>query len=177
MPGEAFTDCAGLDIQARYSTIDNAQHADALKLLAFWEARPADGIVMGRDIPSRAIASLLGHISILEPAEDRSDMCVRMAGTSLIKRWGRDVKGRMLSELFSPDELRDHLKCGFAAIDTDRPIIVDSALMAFDTVTRMHMEVVLLPIFATDRKSRWVLSGMFFFSLASYSPSNSAVER
>jgi hypothetical protein len=31
------------------------------------------------------------------------------------------------------------------------------------TVDKMHVEVVLLPIFAPDRKSIWVLSGMFYF--------------
>jgi hypothetical protein len=134
-----------------------------LKLLAFWEARPADGIVMGRDVPSRAIAGLLENIAILEPTADRTDLRVRLAGASLLKRWEGDVKGRMLSQLFSPDEFRDHLKNNLTAIDADRPVIVDSCLVAC-TVDKLQFEVVLLPVYTPDRRAKWVLCGMFYFS-------------
>jgi len=162
MSGGALRDYTVRGVHARYFTVDKARHKDALKLLAFWDARPADGIVMGRDVPSRAIADLLSHISVLEPTPERTDFRVRLAGASLLKRHGCDVKDRMLSQLFPPGEFQDHLKSGLATIDSDRPLIVDSNLMD-GGVTKMQVEVVLLPIVAPDRKTRWVLSGMFYF--------------
>ena len=96
----AFIESPVPDIHTRYATVEHARHPDALKLLAFWDARPADGIVMGRDVPSRAIASLLRNISILEPTEDRSDLRIRLAGASLLKRWNGDVKGRNCRNCF-----------------------------------------------------------------------------
>jgi hypothetical protein len=152
-----------LGVRAQYSTVEKATHPDALRLLAFWDARPVDGLVMGRDLPSRAVANLLSNISILEPTAERTDLRVRVTGASLFKRWGGDTKGRLLSELFSPDEMRDHLKSCLAAIDTGLPVIVDSSLVAFGTVPKLNLEVVLLPIFAPDRSAAWVLSGMFYF--------------
>lgn len=162
MLADQIADYASADVHARYGAVEQAEHADAQKLMAFWQARPSDGIVMGRDVPSRAIAGLLKNIAILEPTADRTDMHIRLAGASLLKRWGGDVKGRMLSQLFSPGEFRDHLAVNLAVIDGNRPAIVDSRLTA-GPVDTMHMEVVLLPVVSPDHKSRWVLSGLFYF--------------
>jgi hypothetical protein len=162
LPDGMFTDYATTDIRDYHSVVDAPRHPDAQKLLAFWQARPADGIVMGRDIPSREIARLLSYIIITEPTEDRTDMRVRLAGASLLKRFGRDIKDLMFSELFSPEDFRDHLEKGLTAIETDQAVILDSRLVA-GTVEKLHLEAVLLPIVASDRRKKLVLAGIFYF--------------
>jgi hypothetical protein len=162
LANNTLVDLAQPETSTRYSTVDHARHGDALKLVGFWESRPADGLVMARDIPSRSISHLLKNVAILEPTPDRTDMHIRLAGASLIRRWGTHVKGRMLSQLLPPSTFQDHLRSHLTAIDTDKPVIVDVSLMAY-TVEKLQFEVVLLPIYAPDHKCKWVLSGMFFF--------------
>jgi hypothetical protein len=159
----AFTYVSDTALSDRYAIVQAAHHGDALKLLAFWEARPPDGIVMGRDVPSRSMACLLSSIMILEPVQDGSDMRVRLAGASLEKRFGYDVKGRLMSEMFPLEEFRDHLKDALSVIETGKAVIIDSRLSA-GAVEKLHLEVVQFPIFATDRKSKWVLTGTFYFA-------------
>ena len=163
MESDAFRAFASSAIHDRYAIVEAPSHPDALKLLAFWDARPADGIVMGRDIPSRAVARLLSGILISEPIDGRSDFRVRLAGASLRKRFGRDVKGLKLSEMFSPAEFQDHLKTGLMAIESCKPFVIDSRLIA-GTVEQMHLEVVQFPVIAPDRKSKWLLVGLFYLN-------------
>ena len=159
---DVLTEHPDTEFSARYATVEAPRHPGAQRLLAFWAARSEDGIVMSRDVPSRAIADLLSNISVLEPTADRTDMRVRLVGASSLKRFGSDVKGRLLSELFPDAEFRDHMKSLRTALESDRPVIVESSLVAC-AVAKLQFEVVLLPVFSPDRAGRWILSGMFYF--------------
>ena len=151
------------DFRDEYRLVAAANHPKAQQLLAFWEARPADGIVIGRDVPSRAIANILNNITIYEPVNGGSDLKVRVAGTSIRRRFNREVTGMLMSELFPPDEFREHLETTLANIKSGTATIVDSHLIN-GAVEKMHLEVVVLPVFAPDRVSKWVLTGLFYFS-------------
>jgi hypothetical protein len=163
LQSSAFMDSSDTAIHVDYGVVPIARHGDAQKLLAYWEARPPDGIVIGRDIPSRSIASLLSSILIWEPVQDGSDMRVRLAGASLEKRYGYDVKGRLMSEMFPPEAFVDHLRETMSVIKTGKSAIIEARLRA-GTVEKMHIEVVLFPVFAPDRKSKLVLTGTFYFN-------------
>ena len=158
-----FAYLADAALQDRYAIVQTAHHDDAQLLLAFWESRPPDGIVMGRDVPSRSIASILSSILIWEPVQDGADMRVRLAGASLEKRFGYDVKGRLMSEMFPPEAFRDHLRAVQKVIESGQVIIIASHLSA-GMVEKLHLEVVLFPVVAPDRKSKWVLTGTFYFA-------------
>ena len=143
--------------------MDVPTHPKAKKLLAFWNEHAADGIVVGRDVPSRAIADILSNISIDEPIDGGSDYRVRLAGSSMSARFGRDITGMRMSEMFPPDEFQRHLATRRATIETGKPIIF-SARLSEGVVERLHLEAVHLPVLAPDRVTKWVLVGVFYFN-------------
>jgi hypothetical protein len=150
-------------IQTEYRPIAAPVHPEAAKALAFWDARPADGIVIGRDVPSRAIASMLSHIIVHEPINGGSDLKVRVAGTAIRKRFGRDITGETLSRLFPTPAFPHRLKSVLTAIETGAPQFADCQLST-GSLEILHSELVILPVFAPDRVRKWTLSIVFFFN-------------
>ena len=71
------------NIKDNIQVLEVPTHPKAIRLLEFWNERAVDGIVIGRDVPSRKIADLLSHISIGEPIEGGTDFRIRLAGSSL----------------------------------------------------------------------------------------------
>jgi hypothetical protein len=153
----------GAGIQSEYRPIAAPSHPEAVKALAFWDARPADGIVIGRDVPSRAIASLLSHIIVHEPINGGTDLKVRVAGTAVRKRFGRDITGEILSHLFPTPSFPDRLKSVLTAIETGAPQFADCQLNS-GSLELLHSELVILPIFAPDRVTKWAMTIVFFFN-------------
>lgn len=154
---------ADVAVQERWTIVDEARHPDAVKLLAFWAARAPDGIVMGRDIPSRAISGLLSRIVIWEPVRDGRDLRARLAGAALLRRFGDDIKGRLMSELLPPEDVQKFLTGALNVLENGRSLVLDSRLIA-GTVEMMHLEIVVFPVIAPDRKGTWVLAGVFYFN-------------
>ena len=93
---------AGREDESEFLCVDALEHWLAPEALDFWEHRPADGIMIGRDVPSRAIARLLNRVIIYEPIDDYRDMKVRLAGVALRRRFDQDVTGLKMSDLFGP---------------------------------------------------------------------------
>jgi len=147
----------------KYAIVASPTHPDAQELLAFWKSRPSDGIVIGRDVPSRKIANLLSHIAIYEPVDGRRDFRVRLAGNSVRGRYGSDIKGKLMSELFDPDAFHHHLRKTLEVLDNEAPMILDSHLVS-GVVEKLHTEVVIVPVWSSDRGSKWVLAGFFYFN-------------
>jgi hypothetical protein len=150
------------DLRDDYAIIAAPRHPDSEKLVAFWNTRGPDGIVMGRDVPSRAIAHLLSHVVVWEPVADRSNMKVRLAGAALQRRFSGDLKGRMMSELFPPADFRNHLRETFSVIESGTPLVLDSHVFC-GNIEHLHLETVLLPISSPDRAQCWLLAGSFYF--------------
>jgi hypothetical protein len=145
-----------------FAALAEPHHPSAKRLLAFWENRPADGLVVGRDFPSRVIADLLSYLTLWEPTQAGSDFRVRLAGAAVCRRFGRDVKGALFSELFSADDFRHHFEETRELMQTGKAKVVESRL--FDgNVQRLHQEVVILPVLAPNRIDQWVVVGIFYF--------------
>jgi hypothetical protein len=140
------------------------RHPEALQLLAYWQDVMArgEGFVIGRDIPVRRLAPLLQNILIDEPLADGSDMRVRLAGTAVRRRFGAEVHGTLLSNLFPPADFRHHLAAGLEALRSGQPIVIDSSLKR-GTREELHAEIVLLPILDRDGKAPLLLVGLFYF--------------
>jgi hypothetical protein len=147
----------------KYAIVPVATHPDSIKLLSFWETRSKDGIVLGRDVPSRAIAGLLGHIMVWEPVEQGLDMKVRLAGDAIHRRFPGDLRGRLMSDLFMPENFAGHLQNAHRVIASGQPLILDSR-MYFGNIEKLHVEVVLLPVAAHDRSCNWLMAGSFYFN-------------
>ena len=146
----------------KYAIVASPTHPDAQELLAFWKSRPSGGIVIGRDVPSRKIANLLGHIAIYEPVDGRRDFRVRLAGNSVRGRYGSDIKGKLMSELFDAEAFAYNCAKAKEVLLSHQMMIFEADLSQFG-ITRRTYEVVLLPVLAPDQSSKWMLCGIFRF--------------
>ena len=149
------------DLRETFTPLPAPRHPDAQKLKTFWEARPADGIVVGRDVPSRAISHLLSHVVVWEPFENGSDMRVRLAGAALARRFPDNLKGRTMSELF-PNDFRSHLSESDQVFEKGTPLFLESRVSC-GKIEVLHLEIALLPVRSPDGKRPWLLTGVFFF--------------
>lgn len=142
--------------------LDAPTHTQAKQLMDIWATRPADGLRLGRDVPSRRIARLLSNILIWEPTQDQSDLSIRHAGEGVELRFGAGAKGKRLSQLFSPADAASHRALVCRAVETKAPVIFESILRS-DVIELMHLEVVVLPVVSPDGAGLWPMAGLFYF--------------
>jgi hypothetical protein len=104
----------------------------------------------------------MSHLVVYEPLEEARDFRARIAGTSLLRRFGRDISGSRLSELFEPDAFaaqRDDMR---TLLRTRRPCVLE-VRATIDNYPVLHFEIVALPVLAPDRETPWILSGLFYY--------------
>ena len=136
--------------------------AKARMLLDFWNDRRATGVMVGRDVPSRAVAPILHSLVIFEPVEDRADLRIRLAGTALLRRFGREVSGSLISHLYPRDHFEIVLSRALSVIATGKPQI-DDVVIRNSERTLQHFETVHLPVFAPGGEAVWDMAGYFYF--------------
>ncbi len=152
----------GSGVCSLYRPIENLTHPLADRVLAFWRDRPVDGIVIGRDVPSRAIASLLSRIIVHEPIDDGRDFKVRVAGSATSHRFGLDITGKTMSELFPTPDLLARRESVLQAMREGTPQFADSVL-AFETGEKQHAELAILPVYAPNHIDVWAMTVCCFF--------------
>jgi len=153
----------GSRLERAYTRVVEPKHPQSIQLIEFWREREnAGGLVTGRDIPSKAISSILRNLILYEPVADCSDFRVRHAGTAFVGHYGVDVTGELMSELFDEDIFTFNLAKAKEVMNSDKPEIYDANLTQFG-ISRQHYEVVLLPVLAPDGISKWTLCGIFHF--------------
>jgi hypothetical protein len=159
----ALSPLADDDLVEHFVREEAPRHADAIVLLEYWRACMANGgFVVGRDIPARKIARILRSIILWEPLADGSDLCVRLAGADVRRRFDFDLKGRTMSTLFSRADFQIHLTSVHEVIVSGLPIVLDTALRR-GAVEELRTEVLILPVTASDMRSTWLLAGLFYF--------------
>ena len=132
-------------------------------LLEHWRAREAaGGFVVGRDVPSRALACVLRNLALYEPIDAKTDFRIRVAGTAVMRRFGRDITGRRLSEIYTRQNFELERANMLAVVAQSKPDCVDVKL-ARDARIFLHFEAFRLPVWAPNRISGWVLGGIFCF--------------
>jgi hypothetical protein len=114
------------------------------------------GFVVGRDLPSRALASVLRNLAIYEPAG--VDFRVRVAGTALVRRYGCDVTGLLLSQLYEGGAFERQL----AQMARAKQGVFADVRMVRAARTELQYESLLLPVLSPDLKQDWVLGGFFY---------------
>lgn len=142
--------------------IDKAMpvHRGARLLLAQWQARENEGrFVVGRDVPTRALASILSGLVLYEPVTD--DFRIRLAGLGLHRRFGRDVTGERLSALLGAAQFHAHAERMHDLLRSGRPLVVEVRLMEEGRIY-LCFEMVAVRVFAPDGETPWVLAGLFF---------------
>lgn len=142
------------------------EHPSSRTLIDHWKAcEEHGGMRMGRDIPNRALAKILANVAVTEPVDDWRDGRMRLVGSALTHRFGRDITGVLISELFvydDPQMLAMMLGGAKAAATKRRPgIALDRVLL--DGVEKMRNEIVVLPVLAPDGTTMWALTGTFQF--------------
>lgn len=139
-------------------------HPSIRRLIGYWrECEAKDGLRMGRDIPARAIAPLLSHIMVHEPFASWEDAYVRYAGFGTAKYFGRDITGLLHSEVSAGDlsaTLGSLLFEARALVAENRCRILDHRALS-DGIEIERQELVQMPMFGPDGKSRWLLSAVF----------------
>lgn len=156
-------DSLGADAHETRVAIPEPVHSGARLLYSHWRSRQASGgLVMNRDVPSRALASILRNLVVYEPIADCRDFRARIAGSALIRRFDCDITGLKLSELFDSGTFDMHRKMMKAVLETDTPSALDVRLAARGR-TQLHFEVLCLPVHAPDRKRPWALVGLFYY--------------
>lgn len=146
-----------------FTVMREPSHCDARHLFEFWRERNSEGgFIIGRHVPSRPLARLLSHLVVYEPLDDGEDFRARIAGTSLIRRFGRDISGCKLSELFEPrafEAQRDDMRL---LLHGGTPCVLE-VKASLDGHPALHFEIVALPVFAPDGQTPWILSGLFYY--------------
>jgi hypothetical protein len=146
-----------------FTVMREPSHYDARHLFEFWRERNEEGgFVIGRHVPSRPLARLMSHLVVYEPLHEGEDFRARIAGTSLLRRFGRDISGSKLSELFERNAFeaqRDDLR---TLLRTGKPCVLE-VKATVDGYPALHFEIVALPVLAPDRETPWILSGLFYY--------------
>ncbi|MGB8600733.1 MAG: hypothetical protein WCD42_00905 [Rhizomicrobium sp.] len=155
-------DIAAGYLQETFIPLAHPCHTFAQKLLDFWKDRPADGIIVGRDIPSRKIASLLSHITMWEPVAGGRDYQMRYMGETLRARYSGYVVGKLMSELLSPDLFAYQLDSFMQLASDDTAEVLDIA-QSHNGCNYLHYEVVAFPVLPANAQGRWAVAGTFYF--------------
>jgi len=141
-------------------------HYGARQLLDHWHTREArGGFVVGRDVPAREIASILRNLALFEPMDDGADFRVRLAGAVYMRRFGRDITGLKLSQIYDAPNFEWQRENLDAVTRAQAPSVVDVKLARGDRVF-LRFEGVRMRALSPDRRDIWVMGGIFCSDLA-----------
>jgi len=148
----------------RFEALQEPTHPSLRQLIALWrEYEARDGMRMGRDVPSRAIAPFLSQVIIYEPIGNWDDAYLRYAGFGTAKFFGRDVTGLRHSDTERGDR-SGTLKQLFAEVPgivaENRCRVLDHKALDGGIVVG-HQELATFPVFGPDGKRRWLLNAAF----------------
>jgi len=127
------------------------------KLLAAWLRLPRPEIV-----PARAafdpceVASILPVVSLIERASP-DEWRMRLAGTELERRWGKDLAGLTYAEVLSPQAV-DVTHCEFEAICRQPCVSWSLRRLDLRSGRRLQIETLRLPLRGKDGEVSLILS-------------------
>ncbi len=155
-------DSRARDYRERSILIETPTHPGAVLTLSVWRKRMREGgFVIGRDIPSRALSSVLRNLAVYEPIDGGQDFRVRIAGTAFYRRFGRDVTGERFSALFDPSEFSEKSRFLHEMAQTSQPVCLDIE-RAQGSRASARFELLVMPVRAPRRDENWALAGIFF---------------
>lgn len=146
-----------------YTPLAEPCHPHTIQLVEVWKrADTDDGFIVGRDIPSKSLATILRDLILYEPVPDSLNFHVRLAGTASISHYGMDVTGKLMSELFDAPTFEFNVRTGWDVVQTAKPKFFTAELRRLGIV-QGHYEIALLPVWSPNKGSRWLLCGVFEF--------------
>lgn len=151
------------DFEEIRTPLQSAVHEHGRFFMEFWRKRAdADGFIVGRDLPSRHLSYALRNLAVLEPMDGGKDFHIRVAGTALRRRFGRDVTGSRLSEVFSHTDFNRCRMEVSTMLATATPYVVDVKICT-QAQKPLHFETIGVPALAPDRKTPWAVMGVFYY--------------
>jgi hypothetical protein len=151
------------DLGETATQIPEPIHFGAKLLFERWrELQGGDGFVVGRDVPARQLSGILRNLAVYEPIDDCRDFRARLAGTAFLRRFGRDITGFSLSEIFREPGLERHRTSMAEIVRSGTPQAFD-VKMQRGRKTVLHGEALRLPVRSADRTATWILSGLFYY--------------
>jgi len=150
------------DLNEVVTSILSPQHLGAQALYERWrDLQKSEGFVVGRDVPSRELSDILRNLAVFEPIEDVTDFRARLSGTAFMRRFGRDITGLRLSEIFREGRFEFHRDSMAEVVRKRVPFAFDVNLQRGQRAF-LRFEILRLPVLSPDRKATWVLSGLFY---------------
>ncbi len=136
-------------------------HFGARLLFNHWsEKQEKGGMIVGRDIPARELSTTLRNIALCEPVSGGSDFRVRLAGSAFLRRFGRDITGLNLSDLFEGASFERH-RIELANMIVDRQHFSMDVVLKKSRRNSLHYEVLGLPVL-NETGARWAVLGIFY---------------
>jgi hypothetical protein len=152
----------GPDTRYQWKPVDDPTHPDLLALVNYWRLREADGgLVVGRHLPSREIKLLLSNMMLLEPVDGEQDFKIRLAGTSMQRRFGREIAGLNVSAILKPEDFASRRSQINEVLASGKPVYCE-ATISRGNIVALRSEFGILPVLAPDTGARWALVGIFY---------------
>jgi hypothetical protein len=163
--GQVWADVDKSDpgFEESFAVMREPSHYDACHLFNHWLKRTEEGgFVVGKDVPSRTLAPLLRNLVLYEPVDDGADFKARLAGSALMRRFGQDISGLRLSQMFDQRAFECQRYDMLQIIRTSQPCVLEGKVRAL-AHPGLHFEILALPVLAPDLETVWVLSGLFYY--------------
>jgi hypothetical protein len=161
-----FVDRPHSDYEHRMTPVETPAHPASIQLLKYWrECDARGGMRMGRDVPSRAIGSLLKDLCVAESVGDWADARIRLAGSTMTGYFGYDVSGMLLSQIVEDGREKDFqlmMNGSRHIIANNRPGTIEQILLDEGRVV-LRQELTVMPIWSPEGDARWLLTGTFNF--------------
>jgi len=136
-------------------------HFGARLLFNHWrEKQEKGGLIVGRDLPARALSPALRNLGLYEPIAGCRDFHVRLAGSAFLRRFGRDVTGLKLSDLFEGAAFESH-RSQMANMIADRRHFSTDVVLKKNRRDSLNFEMLGLPVL-NENGARWALTGIFY---------------
>lgn len=140
---------------------DEPAHPGAELTFENWrEKHETGGFVIGRDLPSRALAGVLRNLAIYEPVDGGADFRMRLAGTGLVRRYGCDMTGLLLSQLYESRAFKPQHDAMMKAAN-GAPLFCDVRVTRAGRL-ELQYESLRLPVRSPDLAQSWVMGGFFY---------------
>lgn len=147
-----------------HTVLDAPVHRDAQFLYVEWRRYASTGgFIVGIHVPSRALARVLPALSLYDPVDGGRDFHVRLAGTALRRRFGRDITGAKLSDLFSGKSF-DYFAARMRRVLKDgQPFFLELGVEHLG-LPRLRFEWLGLQVFSPDCRCPWIMTGHFLYA-------------
>jgi hypothetical protein len=150
--------------QDAHTVLAGPVHRDARFLHDEWRRYAGSGgFMVGIHIPSRKLARVLPALSLYEPVDGGRDFHVRLAGTALRRRFGRDITGSRLSEIFSGKRLDYYADRMRRVLSDGEPFVLELRVM-HEGLTHLRFEWLGLQVFSPDCRHPWIMTGHFLYA-------------